>query len=197
MRHSAVLLLCALGWVAGCRPGPSNYPYASEPDPRGDEYVIGVADGLSIRVWGNEPLNTDATVRPDGTLTLPLIGEMAAAGKTPTQVKEEVAKALSMYIKDQGAVVTVAVTRTSYQVVVSGNVNNPGVIESPSYLSVSEAIVRAGGPNRFAAANKTVVIRVREDGQIRHIPVQFKEVQAGRRLNQDIVLLRGDRVYVP
>jgi polysaccharide export outer membrane protein len=87
-----------------------DYDYAKEPDPRRNEYVIGVADHLAIKVWKNPDLSTDAAVRPDGTITMPLIGDLTADGKTPSRLKEEITKALAKYVRDEGAVVTVAVT---------------------------------------------------------------------------------------
>ena len=198
VRLLLVLVLSVLTiLLAGCGPAASKYPYASEPDPRGREYVIGVGDGLVVRVWGHDNLGMDATVRPDGTITMPLVGDIAAAGRTPTQVKRAVARALTAFIKDQGATVTVAVTRSSYRVVVSGSVERPSVLEAQRYLTVSEAMVLAGGPNRFASADETVIIRSDPDGGVRHIPIQYDEVEAGRRPEQDLVLLNGDRIYVP
>jgi polysaccharide export outer membrane protein len=179
-----------------CSPAASRYPYASEPDPRRQEYVIAVSDTVSIRVWGNNDLSADATVRPDGTITMPLIGDMAAAGHTPSQLKQSISKALAAYVKGV-APVTVAVTRTSYRVTVVGSVERPGVLESQHYLTVSEAIALAGGPNRFASPDETVLIRVGPNGQVRRIPIRYDEIEVGRHPEQDLVLLSGDRIYVP
>jgi polysaccharide export outer membrane protein len=183
---------------AACASSQGAYPYAQEPDPRRGEYVIGVTDALSVRVWRNNELNTDATVMPDGTITMALVGQVVAAGKTPTEVQKAITQALSAYIKDQSATVTVAVARVnSYRITVSGNVAHPGVIESTRYLTVSEAIALAGGPTRFAEPSGTVLIRTAPDGTVHRIPIEYDEVEAGRRPEQDLVLLRGDRVYVP
>jgi polysaccharide biosynthesis/export protein len=195
VRSLFVIFACQLAlWLAGCSAPPSRYPYASEPDPRGREYVIAVSDTLSIRVWSSPDLNTDALVRPDGTITMPLVGDLPAGGRTPTQVKQAIARSLTAFVKD--ATVTVAVTHTSYRVTVSGQVERPGVFEAQRYLTVSEAIALAGGPTRFSSPNETVLVRSR-DGQSRRIPIQFEEVEAGRHPEQDLVLLSGDRIYVP
>jgi polysaccharide export outer membrane protein len=160
-------------------------------------YVIGVADQLSISVWGNGDLATNAIVRPDGAVTLALIGDIAAAGKTTKQLEGAIAGRLRMYIKGDTLSVTVAVTRTAYHVFVSGYAENPGIYESQRCLRVSEVVTMAGGANRFASANDTIVIRIAPNGTVRRIPIQLEEVLAGRRLEQDIVLLSGDRVYIP
>lgn len=180
----------------GCGPRLYDYPYAKEPDPRAAEYVIGVSDELRISVWRNDELSTGVVVRPDGTVTLPLVGDMTAAGLTPTELKESIKKNLTAYVKD--ATVTVSVTGVnSYRVTVSGQVARPGVIESKRYLTVSDAIASAGGPTRFADSESVVVVRRGLDGKTRRIPINYKELAAGRALEQNIVLLRDDQVYVP
>ncbi len=175
----------------------SNYPYTREPDPRRSEYVIGVADNLRIRVWGHTELDTEIRVRPDGTITLPLVGDVRAAGLTPTQVRNNVAQALTAFIKSEAVTVTLAVTDTSYRVTVSGKVARPGTIPSQRYLTVSEAVVLAGGPTPFASPNDTVVLRVLPNGESRRIPIFYDELEQGRCQEQDLVLLNGDRIFVP
>src|SRR5262249_56008650 len=118
-----------------------HYNYAAEPDPRKSEYVIGVSDHLAIRVWKNPDLSTDAIVRPDGTITMPLIGDLVASGKTPTELKAEVTRQLANFIRDESAVVTIAVTGVnSYSFTVSGNVEHAGVFTSQKYVTVLDAV---------------------------------------------------------
>jgi len=193
------LIACAVCVLfVACAAAGTGYPYASEPDPRRSEYVIGITDGVSVRVWRNNELSLDANVMPDGTIAMPLIGSVPVAGKTASEVREFITRALKAYIKDEGAVVTVAVTRiSSYRFTVAGNVNRPGVFDSQRYLTVSEAILQAGGPTRFASPNDTVLFRTGPDGTVRRIPIQYGELEAGRRQEQDLVVLRGDRIYVP
>ena len=192
-----LVLLATTGLVSCGAPLP-NYPYAKEPDPRRAEYVIGVGDTLRIRIWKNPELNTDIQVRPDGTITMSLIGDVHAADLTPTQLKHEIKKKMSVFIKDEAAVVTVAVTDVrSYRVTVSGNVAQPGVLSAERYLTVLEAIALAGGPNRFASPAETKVIRVGSDGKVRHIPIRYDLLAEGEHLEMNLVLLRGDQVFVP
>lgn len=190
---STLLLL-----VCGACGGGRTYPWAEEPDPRGSEYVIGAADELDIRVWRNGDLSTEIAVRPDGRVTLPLIGDILVAGLTPTQVREEVAKRLTQYVKSDEAVVTVAVKAVnSYHVTVSGNVSAPGRFPSTTYLKVSDAIALAGGPTRFAEPEEALVIRRDAKGKIRRIPVDYEKIVEGKDDRQNIVLLRDDVVHVP
>jgi polysaccharide export outer membrane protein len=193
-----LILTTLIASLAACSPPPSNYPYEKEPDPRRSEYVIGVADRLSIRVWKNPELNTDIEVRPDGTITMPLLGDVRAVDITPTELKKEIGKALSQYIKEAGAVVTVAVTEVNaYKVTVSGNVLQPGVYPSRQFLTVADAVALAGGPNRFAKVNEVVLIRPNPKGGVRRIPIDYEAIQKGEQLRQNLVLIRGDTLFFP
>jgi len=175
-----------------------NYDYSKEPDPRRSEYVIGVSDRLSIRVWKNPDLSTEATVRPDGTITMPLLGDITADGKTPTQLKDEVTKLLQRYVRDEGAVVTIAITAVnSYSFTVSGNVEHAGVFNSVKYVTVLEAMQLAGGPNRFASAAETKIFRRDGKGHVRIIPINYPAVLNGSQPEANLALLTGDQVYVP
>ncbi len=174
-----------------------DYPYAKEPNPIKEEYVIGVADVLSISVWRNQELNTTIAVRPDGTITMPLVGDVKADGLTPSELKTKVTKRLAEYIKD-GATVTVSVTGVnSYYVTVSGQVSRPGVIGANHYLSVGEAVALAGGPTRFASPQDAVLLRRRKDGTTKRIPINYTAVANGSSPEMDLVLYRGDKVHVP
>src|SRR5215510_5804055 len=103
----AVWLLVLL---AGC-PSPSyNYAYSGEPDPRNKELILGPSDVIGINVWEQKDLNTEATIRSDGTITMPLVGDLKAGGETPSSLQQQIKKRLGEFIKLQtGAEVTVAV----------------------------------------------------------------------------------------
>lgn len=192
----ALTVLCLS--LAGCASTPPRYPYANEPNPQLTEYVIGVADGLRITVWKNSELNTEIEVRPDGTITMPLVGDIHAAGMTPTQLKAEITKRLQNFIREEGAFVTVAVTSVnSYRFTVSGNVTQPGMFTSRQYLTVSEAVALAGGPNRFASPTESVLIRRDPSGKMKRIPIDYEAIMAGRAPEQNLVLMRGDNLYMP
>lgn len=197
MRRLLILTTLVASLVA-CSAPPSNYPYEKEPDPRRSEYVIGVSDRLSIRVWKNPELNTDIEVRPDGTITMPLLGDVRAVGLTPTELKKEIGKALAQYIKEAGAVVTVAVTEVNaYKITVSGNVLQPGVYPSREFLTVADAVALAGGPNRFAKSSEVVLLRRNPKGGVRRIPIDYESIQKGEQLRQNLVLLPGDTLFFP
>lgn len=192
------LVLCLVTLALGCGSALPNHDYSKEVDPHNTEYVIGVADVLSIRIWKNPELNTDMAVRPDGTITMPLLGDVKASNLTPSQLRSEVQKKLSAYVKDQAAVVTVAVTAVnSYRVTVAGNVARPGVISSDRYLTVLEAVALAGGPNTFASPEDTILIRKDPGGKVRRIPIRYDLVAEGTHLEMNLVLVRGDQIFIP
>jgi polysaccharide export outer membrane protein len=194
----ALVIAGACGLLGACGGGAVHYDYKSEPDPRKTEYVIGVSDRLAIRVWKNPDLSGDVVVRPDGTITLPLLGDMNALALTPTQLKENIQKNLMNYIRDENAVVTVAVTGiNSYSVTVSGNVEHPGVFKSEKYLTVTDAVQLAGGLNRYASGDQAKIFRTAKDGKIRTIPVNVEAVQAGKQPEANLALVTGDQLYVP
>jgi polysaccharide export outer membrane protein len=194
-----VILAAALASAGvACGPKVYDFPYAQEPDPRNLEYVIGVADELTVSIWRQGDLSSSVVVRPDGTITLTLMGDLKAAGLTPTALKHEVEKKLKAYVTDEGAAVTIIVNAVnSYRVTVSGKVSRPGVITSQEYLTVADAIAAAGGPTRFASAEDVVIIRRDPNGTVRRIPINYEELSAGRMLEQNLVLMRDDQVYVP
>jgi polysaccharide export outer membrane protein len=191
-----VLLACLV--AVGCGGSLPDYDYSKEPDPRKREYTIGVSDELSITVWKNPELTTATTVRPDGTITMPLIGDLEAAGRTPTSLKKDITERLGQYIKDTDAVVSIAVVAVnSLRFTVSGEVARPGVFNTRNYVTVGEAIALAGGFTRFAEKSSITVVRPDGKGGFRRIPIVWSAIASGRHPEMNIYLLADDTVYVP
>src|SRR5438552_10951686 len=106
-RSAAVL---SIVFVIGTSCASSRgFEYGKEPDPRSQEYVVGPADQLRINVWRDSELSLELKVRPDGTITLPLLGDIRAAGRTPSQIRDEITRQLATYVKSETSKVTVAV----------------------------------------------------------------------------------------
>jgi polysaccharide export outer membrane protein len=189
-----LVLLVSIAVVLGCsRSADSSavYAEAARTDPRMRPYVIGVSDLVRVTVWKDPNLSTDAVVRPDGTITLPLVGEVMAAGQTAVGLQKKISQRLSTYAKD--AVVTVGVVEVnSYRFTVAGNVEHPGMFTSRYYVTVSEAMALAGGPNRYASTGSLVLVR----GASR-IPIDYDGILSGDNPEQDIVVIAGDAIRVP
>lgn len=195
---SRYLLLAFSIAICGCGAAIPKYDYSREPDPRKSEYVIGVGDVLQVRVWRNPDVSSDPVVRPDGTITVTLLGDMRAAGLTPTQLRDQVKARFDQYIRDEAAVVTVAVsTIGSYRVTVSGRVGQPGVLTATHYLTVVEAVSLAGGPTAFASPQDAILFRLNPDGSARSIPIRYDLIVKGEHPEMNLVLQRGDQVFIP
>ncbi len=196
-----VMLWCAAVLLVGCGGSPGQPRVSENPqslEQPGQEYQIGVGDVLRISVWKNPDLSAETRVRPDGVITMPLVGDIKAAGKTPSQLREFILEKLSTYIKDQTTVVTVAVTEiNSYWVTVAGNVVLPGVFAARHYLTISDAIAMAGGLNRFASPSDIVVVRAAAGGKKRRIPVDYEAIISGVKPEANLTLVAGDTVLVP
>ncbi len=160
------------------------------------DYIIAPSDVLEISVYGEEALTKgELVVRPDGKVSFPLIGDIQAAGKTTTQVKEAVEKKAKVFIP--GAIANVSVTQlTSLQYYVLGKVAKPGMFNVSKPITVLQALALAGGPITFADEDKISVLRQEGDKTVR-LPFNYKDVKKGRHLEQNFVLERGDVVVVP
>jgi polysaccharide export outer membrane protein len=191
-------LVAPAALIGGVGCGPSiydTYEYGKEWDPRKHEYIIGVSDVVRINVYHTSELSGEGTVRPDGVITMPLVGDLPVAGKTPTQVREEMKKRLSTYVKAD-TVITVTVSGfNSYHFVVSGNVNHPSALTQKTYVTVSEALAMAGGPTKFAG-DEIVVIRLDPNGHARKIPISYRALISGKHPEQDICVVAGDTIVM-
>ena len=182
--------------LLGCAPSIyETYSYGKEYDPRKHEYVIGVSDVVSIQVYKSPDLSLGgAVVRPDGVVTVPLVGDVVVAGKPPSQVREELKTRFSEFVKEASVNVTVT-GFNSYRFIVSGAVNKSGSFTQKFFITVSEAMAMAGGPNKFAS-DQIIIYRADKDGHMREIPVSFKTIMSGKRPDMDVAIVSGDSVVV-
>jgi polysaccharide biosynthesis/export protein len=186
--------------LVACGSSLPNYDYGKEPDPRNKELVLGVGDVVGINVWDQKELNTDATIRPDGTITMPLVGDIKAVGETPTELREKIKTSLAAFVKmgSAGNEVTVAVRSwKSYRFTIEGEVTKAGVFSADQYVTVAEALAMAGGLSRFARHDEIRVLRHDAKGNIRQIPLDFDAIASGKRPDMNIWVLPGDSIYVP
>lgn len=198
MRVTRLISLVVVA-VIGCGGSLPNYDYSKEPDPRSKELTLGVGDQVAINVWENSNLNTEATIRPDGTITMPLVGDIKAAGETPTSLKTKIKTQLGNYVKLQGTEITVAVkSYKSYRFTIQGEVVRSGVFTSDQYVTVADALALAGGLTRFAKrSSMTLMRRDPKSGEQRHIPLDYDALASGKRPDMNIYVLPGDTIWVP
>jgi len=160
-----------------------------------DDYVVGAEDVLGVVFWREAELSGDVTVRPDGRVTLPVIGELQAAGLRPEDLKKQIETAAAKYVTEPNVTVVVR-TINSRRVFVTGRVTTPGVHLLKGPLTVMQAIALSGGLTEFADAKNIKVLRI-VDGKSITLPFNYKDVVRGRKLEQNILLLPGDTVVVP
>ena len=158
-------------------------------DPR--TYVIGPEDILLIRVWREPEHSGLVTVRPDGKITLPLIGDIQAAGLTPDKLDALVTEALSKYINNPDVIVSVQAVR-SKRYYVTGEVNRPGAYPLVTPVTVLEALTLAGGFREFANKKNITILRGNQ-----RFKFNYNDVIKGKNLSQNIVLQHGDYIIVP
>lgn len=163
---------------------------------RDEQYVIGGDDVLAVNVWNEPEFKQSIPVRSDGKISLPLIGEVTAAGRTPGQVQNEIAAQLATYFTNPN--VTVIVTETnSHKFNILGRVVKPGSYHLGSTTTVLDTIAQAGGFQDFAKSKDIYVLRTKPGvGEVR-LPFNYKDVIKGKHPEQNITLQPHDTVIVP
>lgn len=200
--YRPAVFLAFLLVLAGCAS-------TSEPPPRTgqanvsamavDQYHIGVDDVLAINVWQNEELSVTVPVRPDGRISMPLLGDVQAGGLTPQQVSENIQRALSQYIRDPHVVVMLKELNSHEflsRVRVTGAIQNPMSLPFRPGMTVLDAVLEAGGVTDFAAANRTMLYRRDENGT-RSINVYLEDILEEGELSTNYALKPGDVIAVP
>lgn len=164
--------------------------------PVAKDYVIGVDDVLAINVWHEPDLSRSIVVRPDGKISLPLLGDVKAAGKTPPQLQSELQTDLTRFIKDPALTVIVAEIR-SRRVNIIGQVSHPGTFALTQQMGVLDVIAEAGGLKEFAKQKDIYILRETSAGQRIRLAYDYRDVLRGKKNAQDILLQADDTVVVP
>lgn len=185
---------------------------ATDPDPRAKvaqpagrtsnawidakSYIIGENDVLAIDVWKEKEISRQVPVRPDGKISLPLIGEIQASGLTPMQLQDNIIQDLKAYIDNPEVTVIVDDPR-SHQFNIVGQVARPGTYPLSESMTVLDAIAQAGGFKDFAKQTKVYVLRPAPGGIRVRIPFNYKKVIKGGNLQENVPLKPGDTIVVP
>jgi len=161
----------------------------------GPDYVIGPADALEISVWKENDLDAKVPVRPDGKISLPLLGDVTASGFTPTQLAADLSKRLKKYVDDPR--VTVVVTSVnSRRIYIVGEVVHTGAYPLLGNMTVLQALSGAGGFSPFASLKNIYVLRNQDGTQVK-LPFNYKKVIKGENMQQNVQLRPGDTIVVP
>jgi len=161
-----------------------------------NSFVIGNDDVLAINVWKEPDVSRSIPVRSDGKISLPLVGEVQATGRTPLKLEEEIAARLKNYIAEPE--VTVIVQQINSQKFnILGMVNKPGSYVISNSATVLDAIALAGGFRDFAKQKSIYILRQDADGSQTRLPFNYKEVVKGKNSGQNIKLQPRDTIVVP
>jgi polysaccharide export outer membrane protein len=182
--------------MAKSTPGPNTPTDISGKSATDDpNYVIGPDDELIISVWKEPDISRSVPVRPDGKISLALLNDVQATGRTPMQLGADITEKLKNFISEPQ--VTVIVTKiNSQRIFVVGEVPRTGSFTLLPNMTAVDAISSAGGFTPFAKRTKIYILR-KENGKTTSIPFNYKEVVKNRRSDQDVVLKPGDRIVVP
>jgi polysaccharide export outer membrane protein len=159
-------------------------------------YRIGVDDVLTISVWHEPDLSRTVPVRPDGQISLPLVGDVIASGKTAVELQGELRSSLSKFVKDPEVNVIVSDIR-SQKINVIGEVSRPGTFPLTQSMGVLDAVAQAGGLKDFAKKKNIYVLRVMPDGRRLRIQYNYQAVLKGGKNAQEVILQSRDTVVVP
>ena len=160
-----------------------------------NRYIIGAEDVLRVDVWRQPNISVTVPVRSDGKISVPLVNDIQAAGLTPEELRNEIAKELVKFI--EGPTVSVIVEAiNSLRITISGNVNAPGVYKVGGSLSLLEAVSLAGGLSEYGDGKKVRILR-KEDGEEKMYQVNYNEAIEGEDISQNVRILPGDSIIVP
>jgi len=183
----------ALAWMLS-----AGAPAVANPE-LGTDFAIGPEDVLEISVWNNTEISRTVVVRPDGKISLPLVNDVEAAGRTPVQLRDALVKLLATYIPSPIVAVIVREIH-SFKVTVIGEVKTPGRYELRSRTTVLDVLAMAGGFTQYASRGRITVLR-RIDGAVQELPYDFDKIagrSSGRNLDKDNFAVQpGDIIVVP
>ena len=195
LRAAGMLIALVIGGCHGGPPLPPAPPASALPS---SEYIIGPGDKLNIFVWRNPELSVTVEVRPDGRLSIPLVNDVVAIGKTPTQLGQELEQRLAKYIKEP--VVTVIaegfVGPFNEQVRVIGEAARPEALPYRTDMTVLDAMIEVGGLTRYAAGNDAVLVRT-AGGRQQTYSVHLDDLIQDGDVASNVALQPGDILIIP
>ncbi len=185
--------------VAGCESVPPPAEGVDRAFSNIEDYRIGADDRVQVTVWRNPELSVIAPVRPDGKISVPLLGDVAAGGRTPTEVAENIKKQLSSFLREPNVAVIVTELRSHEyltRVRVTGAVRTPRSIPYRQGMTILDVVLEAGGVNDFASPNRTKLYRKGKD-KTDVFEIELGDILNKGRLETNLFLRPGDVITVP
>lgn len=191
-----VVLVASLAGCAGS--GPAATDLQGGAGAAVNEYIIGPGDRLNVFVWRNEDISVTVPVRPDGKISTPLVEDMQAVGKTPTQLARDIEAVLSEFVRapQVNVIVEEFVGTFGEQIRVVGQAAEPQALPYRERLTLLDVMIEVGGLTEYASGNRARVVRT-ENGQRREIRVRLNDLLNNGDMNQNIAMRPGDVVIIP
>ncbi|MBW0146453.1 XrtA/PEP-CTERM system exopolysaccharide export protein [Marinobacter arenosus] len=164
-----------------------------------EEYVLGATDVVKVSVWRNEDLSIEVPVRPDGKISVPLVGDVQASGRTPQALADDIESSLARYIRQpQVSIVVTSMGSHEYtdRVRVTGAVEQPVSVPHRAGMTVLDVVLGAGGTTPFAALNKSMLYR-KVDGEVIAIPVRLEDILNNGDVATNYAIRPGDILSIP
>ncbi len=210
MHHSlslyriAAAALAAAG-LGACASGPSAQlpaaTYTGEAAPPKDDYILGPSDNITIHVWRNPELSAeDIQVRPDGRITIPLVRDMVAVGKTPTQLEEDIRIVLVEYIEQPivSVIVNDPVGDLTQQIRITGAGAQPAALPYRTNMTLLDAMIAVGGLGEFAAGNSATLTRFDPESKTNKLyRLRLKDLLNKGDATANVALRPGDTISIP
>lgn len=193
--------LVALLWAGGLHAMAPQIPQplggGAAASPVGEDYIIGPGDTIQVFVWRNPELTVTVPVRPDGKVSTPLVEDIVAVGKTPSQLARDVETVLSEYIRSPQVNIIVSSPVSAFsQIKVIGHVTTPQSLPYREGMRVLDAVLAAGGLGPYAAGNRAKVVRL-QDGKEIELPVRLGDLINKGNMKHNLELKPGDVLVVP
>ncbi len=194
---AGIVLLTVLSLV-GCSNTPTYPPAPAQTSAFDWNYLVGPGDSVSVFVWRNPEVSGNFPVRPDGKMTMNLVEDLPASGKTPTQLARDIEKALAKYIQEPIVTVIVGggVGPFDQQLRVLGEATKPQALNYREKMSLIDLMISVGGLTDFAAGNKAYILRT-QDGKQSQLGVRLEDLLRGGDIRANVEMRPGDVLVIP
>ncbi len=184
--------------LAGCSNTPTYPPAPVLTTPYDWNYLVGPGDNVSVFVWRNPDVSGNFPVRPDGKMTMNLVEDLPASGKTPSQLARDIEKALSKYIQEPIVTVIVGggVGPFDQQIRVVGEATKPQALNFREKMSLVDLMIAVGGLTDFAAGNKAYILRT-QNGKQTQLGVRLEDLLKGGDIKANVEMRPGDVLVIP